>query len=123
FHGPNGAVTLVLQQDGANRVTGVMRGADGVEMRLQGEVDAAGRVIGTITIGGDAGWFAAGIVDGRLLMAVAEFDPETGQPDMESGWSLTFERVGGAAGTGGTGGGQPGGQFGAAEDTPLIRQW
>ena len=141
FHGPNGPVRLVLEQAGGNVVTGVMRSFDGTEMQLRGELDAAGRVIGTITVGGGTGWFAAGLVEGKLLMAVAEIDPETGQPDMESGWSLAFERVGGASpgaagGAVGLGpanpmgssmgmqwGGAAGNQFGLAEDTPLIRQW
>ena len=117
FQSPNGPVTLVLNEAAGNRVTGMLRGADGSQMQLQGELDAAGRVIGTISVGGGTGWFAAGIVDGRLLMAVAEFDPSTGQPDMENGWSLTFERVGGADVGGGAAGGSLGmggmGQAGA----------
>src|SRR5690625_4783255 len=100
FQSPSGPVMLVLEEAAGSRVTGVMHGADGSELHLQGELDSVGRVIGTISVGGGTGWFAAGIVDGRLLLAVAEVDPSTGQPDMENGWSLTFERVG-AVGTGG----------------------
>lgn len=135
FQSPNGPVTLVLEQGAGNLVTGLLRGADGSQMQLRGELDSAGRVIGSISVGGGTGWFAAGIVDGRLLMAVAEIDPSTGQPDMENGWSLTFERVGGMGMGGGAAGGAMGmgqgaapgaamgGQPGVAEDTPLIRQW
>lgn len=141
FQSPNGPVRLVLEQGAGNVVTGVLRGADGSELRLQGELDAVGRVIGTISVGGGTGWFAAGIVNGQLLMAVAEIDPATGQPDMENGWSLTFERVGGMGQGGGAAGGAMGigqgaamggsmgqgatmgGQPGLAEDSPLIREW
>lgn len=139
FQSPNGPVTLVLEQSAGNRVAGVMRGADGSLLQLQGELDSQGRAIGTITVGGGTGWFAAGIVEGKLLMAVAEIDPSTGQPDMENGWSLTFERVGGVSPHGSAAGGvmgpgaaqggvwgqgaTQGGQPGEAEDTPLIREW
>src|SRR5690606_5426180 len=63
FQSPNGPVRLVLEQGAGNVVTGVLRGADGSELRLQGELDAVGRVIGTISVGGGTGWFAAGIVN------------------------------------------------------------
>lgn len=135
FQSPAGPVVLVLEQV-ANRVTGRMEGADGSVFGLQGQIDEAGRAIGTISVNGGTGWFAAGLVNGQLLMAVAEFD-ENGQPDMENGWSLTFERAGGAGGQGGAApampgaapampGAAPGGQGGmpgARQDSPLLREW
>src|SRR5690606_13331779 len=135
FQSPAGPVVLVLEQV-ANRVTGRMEGADGNVFGLQGQIDEAGRAIGTISVNGGTGWFAAGLVNGQLLMAVAEFD-ENGQPDMENGWSLTFERAGGAGGQGGAApampgaapampGAAPGGQGGmpgARQDSPLLREW
>ena len=128
FQSPAGPVVLVLEQ-AANRVTGRLEGADGNVLALQGQIDEAGRAVGTITVNGGTGWFAAGIVNGQLLMAVAEFDAN-GQPDMENGWSLTFERVGGAGGQGGAMPAMPGAAPanqgkapGVTEDSPLLRQW
>ena len=127
YQGPAGQVVLVLEQE-ANRVTGRMEGADGNVFTLQGEIDEAGRAVGTISVNGGTGWFAAGLVNGQLIMAVAEFD-ENGEPDLENGWSLAFERAGVAGGQGAAAalsGAAPGNQVqvpGMAEESPLVRQW
>jgi len=127
YQGPAGQVVLVLEQ-AANRVTGRMEGADGNVFTLQGEMDAAGRAVGTISVNGGTGWFAAGLVNGQLIMAVAEFD-ENGEPDLENSWSLVFQRASVAGGQGAAAavpGAAPGNQVqvpGMAEESPLILQW
>jgi hypothetical protein len=132
FQSPNGPIQLTLQQQGAT-VTGVMRGADGSVFELRGEF-ANGLVSGRISVGGGTGWFATNFVGEQLRMIVAEVDQATGQPDLNSGWELTFARTGGAqtgtppprsvgpaAATPGTV--TPAGVAPQDETTPAIREW
>ena len=125
---PAGPVGLVLEQAG-NRVTGQMEGADGNVGVIQAQIDESGRAAGTITIYAGTAWFSAGFIGGQLHVAIAEFGAN-GQPDIANGWSLTFERVGGAGAQGGAATAMPGvaaagqgGAAGRAGDSPLVREW
>lgn len=133
FYGPNGPVTLSLQQQGAI-LTGTMSGA-GLNFTLRGTVEG-GRATGSIMVGDGAGWFAAGFAGNQLKVIVAELD-ENGQPDLSSAWNLDFTPTGGVAQ--GAMGAQSGNVGGAAQDwggqpgmpggvqqganSPLVQQW
>ncbi|HSJ10091.1 MAG TPA: hypothetical protein VK928_09255 [Longimicrobiales bacterium] len=139
FQGPSGVVQLTVQQEGA-RLTGTMIGSDGTRFALQGTIEE-GRATGRLQVAGGAGWFAAGIVDGRLKMVVAELDPVSGQPNLSNGWELDFARTGGGAqapaearpapsepaAPAGAGAGAAAGTAGAvppqSEATPVLREW
>jgi hypothetical protein len=107
YQSPNGPIQLLLQQQGAV-VTGTMRGTDGSVFELRGEF-ANGLVTGLLSTGGGTGWFATNFVGAELKMVVAELDQRTGQPDLSSGWELTFTRAAGA---------QAGAQAGAPQPVP-----
>ncbi|HKJ93722.1 MAG TPA: hypothetical protein VJ957_11155 [Longimicrobiales bacterium] len=85
-----GPVRLVLEQHG-QQVRGTMTGADGNRFQLAGTLDG-GRATGAMTVSGGSGWFAAGAVNGQLLLVVAELD-DSGQPDLSRGWTLRFDPV------------------------------
>lgn len=142
YSGPNGVVTLTLQQEAPNRVTGTMQGAGGLSFRLEGHVEN-GRATGSISTGEGSGFFAAGFEGSTLLLVVAEVDPVTRQPDLNQGWRLDFVRTGGAPVGAAPGGGALGpgagsmlGQAPAAapqqappaaagitSDSPLAQEW
>jgi len=125
---PAGPVGLVLEQAG-NRVTGRLEGADGNVGAIQAQVDESGRAVGTVTISAGTAWFSAGFIGGQLHVAIAEFGAN-GQPDIANGWSLIFDRTGGAGAQGGAAPAMPGavpgnqgGMPGMTQDSPLLREW
>jgi len=89
-----GLVRLVLQQQG-NTVTGTMTGTDGNVFQLQGALEGQG-VAGNIRVGQETGFFALRFVNNQLKLIVAERDPGTGQPNLNSGWNLDFVPAAGA---------------------------
>ena len=132
YQSPQGPVMLVLQHV-QDRVTGTLTGTDGSVNRLDGTFDGM-KATGTISVTGGSGWFAAGVLDGGLTLLVAEVDPASGEPDLDSGWRLDFTRSG-AAGRPAPGPALPGGGAtgGAPAPTPqapapsasspLVQEW
>lgn len=132
YQSPQGPVMLVLQH-AQNRVTGTLTGTDGSVNRLDGNFDGA-KATGTITVPGGSGWFAAGVLEGRLTLLVAEVDPSSGEPDLDNGWRLDFTRTGAAPqpapGPALPGGGATRGTPARAPQapapsasTPLVQEW
>lgn len=127
-----GPVTLSLRQQGT-AVVGSMKSFDGTDFSLEG-VMRERAAEGSIRTGGDVGYFAAGFVDGRLKLVVAELDPATRRPDMARAWNLDFSRTGGGAqpgtaagraleGPGGRGSGQPALEPAAERDAAMVGHW
>lgn len=137
FQSPQGPVSLQLQHTGA-QVTGIMTGADGSINQLEGTFDGQ-MATGTIVVGSGTGWFAAGFLEGGLTLLVADVDPTTGQPNIDDGWRLDFNRAGQAAGPPAAGAAAqgaaatvaPGPQAAAhqaapaqsSQDSPLVQEW
>jgi hypothetical protein len=89
--GAQGEIALLLQQDTEGRVTGTLSAAGQSAFALRGTVDGR-RATGTIVIGGEAAWFAAGFSGDTLVLLVAEIDASTGAPNLDAGWRLDFLR-------------------------------
>lgn len=128
YQSPAGPVVLVLEQAG-KRVSGRLEGADGSVSAIQAQIDETGRAVGTITLTTGTAWSSAGPMGGQLHVVFAELDAN-GRPLTQSGWSLLFERVGGAFAQGGeapampgAAGGNQGQATGKAGNSPLLRQW
>ncbi len=129
YQSPQGPVLLELQHAGA-QVTGVMTGVDGSVNRLDGTFDGQ-KATGTIATTNGTGWFAAGHLDGKLTLLVADLDPTTGEPNLDDGWRLDFVPAGGAGPQPGTDAGGAGAA--AAPDvasnaqpstsSPLVQEW
>jgi hypothetical protein len=93
YQGPQGAVTLTLQQQD-NAVSGSMRGVDGSVIQFEGMLRDNGKAIGGIARGRDgSGIFLAKWVDGRLTLTLAETDPATGRVNLDQTLQLGFARV------------------------------
>jgi hypothetical protein len=123
-----GPVTLSLRQQGS-AVAGTMKSFDGTEFRLEG-VMRERAAEGSIHTGGDTGYFAAGFVDGRLKLVVAELDPATARPDLARAWNLDFSPAAGGTpagrGTGGQAGrtaAKPEAEPATARDAALVGHW
>lgn len=95
YDGPNGSAVLILKQESPSRVAGTMQMSNGTTFTVSGQVEN-GRAVGDVTIGEERGFFAAGFQGSTLLVVVAERDAATGQPRLDSGWSLEFTRSDGA---------------------------
>lgn len=122
-----GQLELVLQHNEAN-VTGTMKGVDGSVSQLRGTFDGQ-KATGTIVTGDATGWFAAGFLEGRLILLIAELDAVTGQPNLDDGWRLDFTPARGAVQPGGANmpdAGRPAPPQSASSSaavTPLVQEW
>lgn len=123
FRSPQGPVELTLRHSGA-QVTGVMNGANGMTGQIRSTVQD-GRAVGTIDLGEATGWIAMGFNGGTLVALIADFNPATGEPNLDEGWRLDFTRTEGATVDGRGGAAAPGasGAPMASGSSPLVQQW